>query len=75
VVKPAPERAASPLCSFKYPIPWARAVTSFARPSNIIAGFANLNFSILGKWLQTLKEVAPETKRVARADPHQQYRS
>ena len=40
-------------------------VTSLARPSGNITGFSNLDFSLLGKWLQTLKEIAPATKRVA----------
>lgn len=40
-------------------------VTNLARPSGNITGFANLDFSLLGKWLQTLKEIAPATKRVA----------
>jgi putative ABC transport system substrate-binding protein len=40
-------------------------VPSLARPSVNITGYANLDFSLLGKWLQTLKEVAPATKRAA----------
>ena len=40
-------------------------VTSLARPSGNITGFSNLEFSLVGKWLQTLKEIAPNVKRVA----------
>ena len=40
-------------------------VTSLARPSGNITGFSNLEFSLVGKWLQTLKEIAPSVKRVA----------
>jgi len=40
-------------------------VTSLARPSGNITGFSNLEFSLVGKWLQTLKEIAPGVKRVA----------
>jgi putative ABC transport system substrate-binding protein len=40
-------------------------VASLSRPSGNITGFSNLEFSLVGKWLQTLKEIAPGTKRVA----------
>ena len=40
-------------------------VKSIARPSGNITGFSNLEFSLLGKWLQTLKEAAPNVRRVA----------
>ena len=40
-------------------------VTSLARPTGNITGFSNLEFSLVGKWLQTLKEIAPGVKRVA----------
>jgi putative ABC transport system substrate-binding protein len=40
-------------------------VKSLARPSGNITGFSNLEFSLVGKWLQTLKEIAPGIKRVA----------
>jgi putative ABC transport system substrate-binding protein len=40
-------------------------VTSLARPSGNITGFSNLEFSLVGKWLQSLKEIAPSVKRVA----------
>jgi len=40
-------------------------ITSLSRPSGNITGFSNLEFSLVGKWLQTLKEIAPGVKRVA----------
>jgi putative ABC transport system substrate-binding protein len=40
-------------------------VASMARPGGNMTGFANFEPSIGGKWLQTLKEVAPELNRVA----------
>ena len=40
-------------------------VASLARPGGNMTGFANFEPSIGGKWLQTLKEVAPDLKRVA----------
>jgi putative ABC transport system substrate-binding protein len=40
-------------------------VASLSRPSGNITGFSNLEFSLVGKWLQTLKEIAPGVKRVA----------
>ena len=40
-------------------------IKSLARPSGNITGFSNLEFSLVGKWLQTLKEIAPGVKRVA----------
>jgi ABC-type uncharacterized transport system substrate-binding protein len=40
-------------------------VNSLARPSGNITGFSNLEFSLMGKWLQTIKEVAPYVTRVA----------
>src|ERR1700761_4815371 len=40
-------------------------VASLARPGGNMTGFANFEPSIGGKWLQTLKEVAPNLKRVA----------
>jgi putative tryptophan/tyrosine transport system substrate-binding protein len=39
-------------------------VDNMARPGGNLTGFANYPFSIGGKWLQTLKEVAPAVKRV-----------
>ena len=40
-------------------------VDSLARPSGNVTGFSNLEFSMLGKWLDILKEIAPDTRRVA----------
>jgi putative tryptophan/tyrosine transport system substrate-binding protein len=39
-------------------------VQSLARPGENLTGFTNYDFPIGGKWLQLLKEVAPETKQV-----------
>jgi putative ABC transport system substrate-binding protein len=40
-------------------------IDSLARPGGNITGFTNFEFSIGGKWLQTLKEVVPSLTRVA----------
>jgi putative ABC transport system substrate-binding protein len=40
-------------------------VPQLARPGGNITGFTNFEFGIGGKWLQTLKEVAPALTRVA----------
>lgn len=40
-------------------------IASLARPGGNITGFAGLEFSIGPKWLQLLKEMAPEIVRVA----------
>jgi ABC-type uncharacterized transport system substrate-binding protein len=40
-------------------------VVSLARPGGNLTGFTNYEFSIGGKWLEILKEVAPRTQRVA----------
>ncbi|MGA9431044.1 MAG: ABC transporter substrate-binding protein [Xanthobacteraceae bacterium] len=40
-------------------------VTNLARPGGNVTGFTNFEPSIAGKWLQTLKGIAPETVRVA----------
>jgi putative tryptophan/tyrosine transport system substrate-binding protein len=40
-------------------------VTNLARPEGNITGFTNFEFSIGGKWLQLLKECAPNTDRIA----------
>lgn len=40
-------------------------VASMSRPGGNMTGFANFEPSIGGKWLETLKEVAPDLKRVA----------
>jgi putative ABC transport system substrate-binding protein len=40
-------------------------VESLSRPGTNATGFASREFSISGKWLELLKEIAPGTKRVA----------
>jgi putative ABC transport system substrate-binding protein len=40
-------------------------VESLSRPSTNATGFASYEFSMSGKWLELLKELAPGTKRVA----------
>jgi putative tryptophan/tyrosine transport system substrate-binding protein len=40
-------------------------VESLARPTGNVTGFSNLEFSLIGKWLQILKEIAPGITRVA----------
>lgn len=40
-------------------------VKNLARPSGNLTGFSNLEFSLVAKWLQLLKEVMPGVKRVA----------
>jgi len=40
-------------------------VESLARPGGNATGFTNVEFSLTGKWLELLKEVAPGIKRVA----------
>jgi putative ABC transport system substrate-binding protein len=39
-------------------------VASLARPGGNITGFANIEFTIVGKWLELLKEMAPGVRRV-----------
>jgi putative tryptophan/tyrosine transport system substrate-binding protein len=40
-------------------------VDNLARPSGNLTGFSNLEQSLVGKWLQILKDAAPGLKRVA----------
>jgi putative ABC transport system substrate-binding protein len=40
-------------------------VPNLARPGGNLTGFINFEFAISGKWLQTLKEVAPAVTRIA----------
>lgn len=40
-------------------------VGSLAKPGGNITGFTNFEFSIAGKWLELLKQIAPRTTRVA----------
>jgi putative ABC transport system substrate-binding protein len=39
-------------------------VTNLARPGGNITGFQNFEIAIGGKWLELLKEIAPEVRRV-----------
>jgi putative ABC transport system substrate-binding protein len=39
-------------------------VESLARPGGNVTGFTYVEFSLTGKWLELLKEVAPNIKRV-----------
>jgi putative tryptophan/tyrosine transport system substrate-binding protein len=39
-------------------------VASLARPGGNITGFANIEFGMVGKWLELLKELAPGVRRV-----------
>ena len=57
-------------------------VASLARPGGNMTGFANFEPSIGGKWLETLKEAAPQINRVRcaalsrdAADDHARHRS
>jgi putative tryptophan/tyrosine transport system substrate-binding protein len=40
-------------------------VGNLARPGGNVTGFTNFEYSIGGKWLELLKEIAPDVKRVA----------
>ncbi len=40
-------------------------VTSFSRPGGTVTGFANMEPTMAGKWLELLKEIAPRVERVA----------
>jgi putative ABC transport system substrate-binding protein len=47
-------------------------VTSLARPGGNTTGFTQFEFSIAGKWLELLKQIAPSVRRVAVIrDPNQ----
>jgi putative ABC transport system substrate-binding protein len=39
-------------------------VASLARPGGNITGFSFVDFPMLGKWVETLKEIAPSVKRI-----------
>jgi putative ABC transport system substrate-binding protein len=39
-------------------------VESLARPGANVTGFTNFEFSMIGKWVALLKEIAPATKRI-----------
>lgn len=60
--RPAPFRSYSVRCW----TPVARGfVDSLSRPGGNITGFSNFEFAMGGKWLGTLKEMAPRIARVA----------
>lgn len=40
-------------------------ISNMARPGGNVTGFLNFEFSMGGKWLETLKQIAPAVKRVA----------
>src|SRR5262245_34146775 len=40
-------------------------ISNLARPSGNVTGFLNFEFSMGGKWLETLNRIAPAVKRVA----------
>jgi len=44
-------------------------VESMARPGGNITGFTQFEYSLAGKWLDLLMEIAPRTSRVAVRDP------
>jgi hypothetical protein len=43
----------------------ANLVQSLAKPGRNMTGFTNFEFSIAGKWLELLKEIAPSLERIA----------
>jgi putative tryptophan/tyrosine transport system substrate-binding protein len=46
-------------------------VASLARPGGNVTGFTVLEYGLSGKWLELLKEIAPDVRRVAvLRDPH-----
>ena len=55
-----------PIVFVQVPDPVAAGfVTNLARPEGNITGFTNFEFSIGEKWLQTIKECAPDVSRIA----------
>src|SRR4030081_705748 len=40
-------------------------ISNMARPGGNVTGFLNFEFSMGGKWLGTLKQIAPAVQRVA----------
>jgi putative tryptophan/tyrosine transport system substrate-binding protein len=56
----------------------SRYAETLARPGKNLTGFANFEAPIGGKWLELLKEVAPQTKRIGyvyhpSASPHLEF--
>jgi len=43
----------------------AGIVDSLSRPGGNVTGFMQFEYSLCGKWVELLKQIAPETKRVA----------
>jgi putative ABC transport system substrate-binding protein len=43
----------------------AGLVDSLARPGGNATGFMNFEYSLSGKWVELLKQIAPDVKRVA----------
>ena len=39
-------------------------VANLARPGGNVTGFSFIDFPLIGKWLQLLKEIAPATRRI-----------
>lgn len=55
-----------PIVFVQVPDPIAAGfATNLARPEGNITGFPNFEFSLGGKWLQTIKECAPAVNRIA----------
>jgi putative ABC transport system substrate-binding protein len=40
-------------------------ISNMGRPGGNVTGFVNFEFSMAGKWLETLKQIAPAARRVA----------
>ena len=54
----------------------AGLVDSLARPGGTATGFMNFEYSLSGKWVELLKQIAPDVKRVAvLRDPTRRHRS
>jgi putative tryptophan/tyrosine transport system substrate-binding protein len=39
-------------------------VANLARPGEIVTGFSFIDFPLIGKWVELLKEIAPATRRI-----------
>ena len=62
----APRHPVDPIVFLQVSDPLAQGyVTSVTRPGGNVTGFSNFEFSIGGKWIELLKEVAPKLTRVA----------
>src|SRR5262249_38138166 len=49
----------------------ARLVRAHARPGGNMTGFTNFEFSMAGKWVELLKEIAPAVSRVCLIVQHE----